>query len=128
MPFARKNKRMLGEKIFIKNEQVIIVLKSGENIILSIDHYPALKNASKRQLDNYRLIGQGIGFHFPEIDEDISVEISYNLMSQDKKNQLKELNQKISSIIPFLNQKKDHVLHGYLSKVKKKSQEIINSK
>jgi predicted metalloprotease len=32
-----------------------------------------MQNAKKEQLLNYRIIGGGIGIHFEEIDEDISL-------------------------------------------------------
>jgi hypothetical protein len=36
--------------------------------------FPLLQRATKAQRANWRLIGGGIGIHWEEIDEDISVE------------------------------------------------------
>jgi hypothetical protein len=36
--------------------------------------FPRLRKATKAQRDKWRLIGRGIGIHWEEIDEDISVE------------------------------------------------------
>jgi hypothetical protein len=35
--------------------------------------YPNLKNASSEQLQNYELIAQGTGIHWPQLDEDLSL-------------------------------------------------------
>ena len=35
--------------------------------------FPRLDAATKEQLDNYELSGNGIGIHWDELDEDISV-------------------------------------------------------
>jgi len=31
------------------------------------------KKRNKKGLDNWRLVGKGVGIHWPELDEDISV-------------------------------------------------------
>jgi hypothetical protein len=36
--------------------------------------FPRLAAASPKQKSNWRLIGGGIGVHWPDLDEDISVE------------------------------------------------------
>jgi hypothetical protein len=36
--------------------------------------FPLLHDASEAQRGNWRLIGGGIGIHWPDLDEDISVE------------------------------------------------------
>jgi len=40
--------------------------------------YPRLLHGSSAERNNWRLIGQGEGIHWPDLDEDISVE---NLLS-----------------------------------------------
>jgi hypothetical protein len=36
--------------------------------------YPRLLHGTTQERDNWRLIGQGEGIHWPDLDEDISVE------------------------------------------------------
>ena len=38
-----------------------------------IEWFPKLRDASKEERNNWRLIGGGIGIHWEDIDEDLSV-------------------------------------------------------
>ena len=49
------------------------VLADGREISAPLEWFPRLRDASASQRRNWRLIGQGIGVHWPEIDEDIAV-------------------------------------------------------
>ncbi|MFT3962861.1 DUF2442 domain-containing protein [Propionivibrio sp.] len=49
------------------------VLADGREISAPLEWFPRLRDASASQRKNWRLIGQGIGVHWPEIDEDIAV-------------------------------------------------------
>ena len=50
-----------------------IVLTDGREISAPIEWFPRLRDASPEQRGNWRLIGQGEGVHWPDIDEDVSV-------------------------------------------------------
>ena len=49
------------------------VLADGREISAPLEWFPRLRDASTTQRQNWRLIGKGIGVHWPEIDEDIAV-------------------------------------------------------
>lgn len=49
-------------------------LLDGRVISVPIEWFPRLRDASEAQRKNWRLIGRGIGIHWEDIDEDISVE------------------------------------------------------
>ena len=51
-----------------------VVLADGREVSAPLAWVPRLSNASQKQRDNWRLIGGGIGIHWPDVDEDISVE------------------------------------------------------
>ncbi|HWB53777.1 MAG TPA: DUF2442 domain-containing protein [Tepidisphaeraceae bacterium] len=51
-----------------------IVLAAGGELSAPLARFPRLLNANEKQRSNWRLIGGGIGIHWPEVDEDISVE------------------------------------------------------
>lgn len=36
--------------------------------------YPRLVNGTRQERNHWRLIGRGVGIHWPDLDEDISVE------------------------------------------------------
>ncbi len=55
------------------NDLFIVHLADGRIVSVPIEWFPCLRDATKKQLENWKLIGSGIGIHWPEIDEDISV-------------------------------------------------------
>jgi len=46
----------------------------GRTISVPLDWYPRLVHATPQERDGWRIIGGGEGIHWPELDEDISVE------------------------------------------------------
>ena len=50
-----------------------IGLTDGREISAPIEWFPRLRDASPEQRGNWRLIGRGEGIHWPDIDEDVSV-------------------------------------------------------
>jgi hypothetical protein len=53
---------------------LVIDLSDGRSIATPLQWYPSLRVASPEQRNNWRLIGSGIGIHWPDLDEDLSVE------------------------------------------------------
>jgi len=49
-------------------------LVDGRVISVPLAWYPRLEHGSPQERDNWRLIGEGEGIHWPELDEDISIE------------------------------------------------------
>lgn len=49
------------------------VLADGREISAPLEWFPRLRDASATQRTNWRLIGKGVGVHWPDIDEDIAV-------------------------------------------------------
>ncbi len=49
------------------------VLADGREISAPLEWFPKLRDASEKERDNWRFIGNGIGVHWPSIDEDIAV-------------------------------------------------------
>ncbi|MFZ1265713.1 MAG: DUF2442 domain-containing protein [Anaerolineae bacterium] len=49
-------------------------LLDGRTIIAPIVWYPRLLHATTQQRANWKIAGAGYGIHWPEIDEDLSVE------------------------------------------------------
>ena len=49
------------------------VLADGREISAPLEWFPRLRDASEKERNSWRLIGNGIGVHWPEIDEDIAV-------------------------------------------------------
>jgi uncharacterized protein DUF2442 len=58
-------------------DTLMVDLEDGRQITVPIAWFPRLAGAMtahRDALENWRLIGGGIGIHWPELDEDISVE------------------------------------------------------
>jgi hypothetical protein len=51
-----------------------VVLADGREVAVPLVWFPRLQNATAEQRKRWRLIGGGIGIHWEDVDEDISVE------------------------------------------------------
>jgi hypothetical protein len=58
----------------IADAMLRVVLDDGREIAAPVAWFPRLRDATAAQSANWRLIGRGEGIHWPDIDEDISVE------------------------------------------------------
>jgi hypothetical protein len=67
-------------------DKIYIYLKSSDILTIPYSYTKKIQNAKKEQLLNYRIIGGGIGVHFEEIDEDISLSgiIAYKMTHELK--------------------------------------------
>jgi hypothetical protein len=53
---------------------LIVELKDGRTVSVPLKWYPRLAEGTPRERRHWELIGPGIGIHWPDLDEDISVE------------------------------------------------------
>jgi len=60
--------------IDFSDDMICLGLEDGREIKTPIEFYPRLAHATKKQLKNFKWIGGGTGIHWPDIDEDLSVE------------------------------------------------------
>lgn len=51
-----------------------VVLADGREVSVPLEWFPRLRDASSEQRGNWRFIGRGQGIHWPDVDEDISIE------------------------------------------------------
>ncbi|MGH9443917.1 MAG: DUF2442 domain-containing protein [Thermoanaerobaculia bacterium] len=56
------------------DEALKVILVDGREITVPLAWFPRLQAATPAQRKNWRLIGGGIGIHWEDVDEDISVE------------------------------------------------------
>ena len=54
-------------------DELIVTLADARRVSAPLEWFPRLLSASPKQLSNWRLIGGGIGIHWEDVDEDISV-------------------------------------------------------
>jgi Protein of unknown function (DUF2442) len=53
---------------------LVVELIDGRTITVPLTWYPRLAHGTVNERANWRLIGEGEGLHWPDLDEDISVE------------------------------------------------------
>lgn len=60
--------------VSVSDESLTVVLADGRTVTAPIAWYPRLVHASPAERTEWRLIGDGQGIHWPQLDEDISVQ------------------------------------------------------
>jgi hypothetical protein len=63
----------LAQSVVFTDDDLIVSLIDGRKVTVPLVWFPRLSQATKSQLENYELLGDGEGIHWPEIDEDLSV-------------------------------------------------------
>ena len=67
-----QNLKAIG--VTVTSDSVAVDLEDGRTITVPISWYPRLVYGSTEERQNFNLIGRGSGIHWPDLDEDISVE------------------------------------------------------
>jgi len=62
------------ETVTVTEDTLCVDLSDGRSISVPLAWYPRLLHASRDERKRWRLIGRGIGIHWKDLDEDISVE------------------------------------------------------
>jgi hypothetical protein len=65
---------LTAETVKITDDTLGVELRDGRTILVPLAWFPRLLHATKEERNNWRLIGQGQGIHWEDLDEDISVE------------------------------------------------------
>lgn len=66
--------RVRAQNVRVTNEHLIVELEDGRSLSVPLAWYPRLMHATDEERQNWRLIGNGEGIHWEDLDEDISVE------------------------------------------------------
>ena len=67
-----------AQQVVVTSDTLSVDLTDGRTIAVPLAWYPRLVHGTPEERNHWRLIGQGAGIHWPDLDEDISVE---NLLS-----------------------------------------------
>jgi hypothetical protein len=59
--------------LVITDDEITVTLEDGRRLSVPLAWYPKLLRATEAERQNHRWIGRGVGIHWPEIDEDLSV-------------------------------------------------------
>jgi len=52
---------------------LLVILNTGGLLRIRVSDYPTLRKASKLKLNDWRLVSNGIGIHWNQLDEDLSL-------------------------------------------------------
>ena len=74
MSFLVITKSRLAIDVSFNKEKMTLFLEDGRELSVPLEWFPKLRSASKKDLENWRFIGNGEGIHWDSLDEDISIE------------------------------------------------------
>lgn len=63
-----------AQHVAISDDYLTVDLSDGRSISIPLAWYPRLLSGTTQERSNWRLIGNSEGIHWPDLDEDISVE------------------------------------------------------
>jgi uncharacterized protein DUF2442 len=64
----------VAQSLSVTEDALVVDLTDGRTITVPIAWFPRLAHGTEQERVNWRLIGKGEGIHWPDLDEDISVE------------------------------------------------------
>ena len=67
-----------AQAVHISPDTLTVDLIDGRSIAVPLEWYPRLANATLTERGHWRFIGRGEGIHWPDLDEDVSID---NLLS-----------------------------------------------
>ena len=62
-----------AQTVEVTDDALTVRLDDGRTVSAPLGWYPRLLHATPQERANWRLIADGIGVHWPDLDEDISV-------------------------------------------------------
>lgn len=54
-------------------DALVVHLEDGRSLTVPLEWFPRLRNATPAARNHWELMGRGLGIHWPELDEDLSV-------------------------------------------------------
>src|SRR3989304_820933 len=63
-----------AQNVTVTDDSLTVDLTDGRTISVPLAWYPRLVHSTPQERNNWRLIGNGEGIHWPDLDEDLSVE------------------------------------------------------
>ena len=63
----------IAADVWLNNDMLYVRLMDGRELGVPLEWFPRLRQAGEAQRNDWRLIGDGMGIRWEELDEDISV-------------------------------------------------------
>lgn len=67
------NRTASATRVYFDEKRLHVCLADGREISAPLEWFPRLLHATPEQRQQWELIGRGVGIHWEEVDEDISV-------------------------------------------------------
>ena len=74
MPSQIETRRAQAQRVHVTVDALTVDLDDGRTITTPLAWYPRLMHGTEQERQNHQIIGQGEGVHWPDLDEDLSVE------------------------------------------------------
>ena len=84
---AIERREAAADTVSVTEDTLTVHLADGRTLSVPLAWYPRLLHGSSKERSRWRLIGKGEGIHWPDLDEDISVE---NLLSGNPSGETQE--------------------------------------
>jgi hypothetical protein len=62
-----------AKEVLVSDDELTVSLWDGRRVSVPLAWFPRLLHATSAQRRNYELLGEGVGIHWPDLDEDLSV-------------------------------------------------------
>lgn len=69
--------RPLARNVEVTQHELRVELADGRRLAVPLEWFPRLLNASEEERQRWELLGDGDGIHWPEADEDLSVQLDW---------------------------------------------------
>ena len=63
-----------AKNVRVTDRELVVELRDGRVVFVPLAWYPRLAEGSPRERRRWELLGPGIGIHWPDLDEDISID------------------------------------------------------
>jgi hypothetical protein len=71
---ATKQIEVRATDVRVTDDALIVDLSDGRTVSAPLAWYPRLLHGTPEEQNDHQMIGDGLGIHWPRLDEDISVE------------------------------------------------------
>jgi len=63
-----------ARRVSVTDDALVVELADGRTLTVPLAWYPRLAHGTREERLRLRLIGRGEGIHWPDLDEDVSIE------------------------------------------------------
>ncbi len=65
--------RAKAREVLVSGDELTVLLADGSKVSVPFAWFPQLLHATAGQRQNFEILGDGEGIHWPDVDEDLSV-------------------------------------------------------